>query len=354
MIMKKSILSILCAAALAVASLTGCGGSKEPTQQITVFNYGMYIDPAILDQFTAETGIEVLYEEAMTPEELYSKYSSGAIKYDVLCSSEYIIMKLMAEGELQPMDFTQFPHIESISDDVWEFCASFDPGNQYALPYFWGTVGLLYNKNMVSEPPASWDVLFNGEYSGNIIMQNSMRDAFMIALKYLGYSCNTTDPDELAAARDLLISQKSDVQSYLVDEARDEMIAENAAIAVVYSGDGLLGCEGNENLAYVVPEDGSNLWIDCWAMTKNCDNPEAVYQFLDYLCCQTDIVAQNFEYVYYPPSNADVRELLDEDVVNNPLLFPDFNTLENCEVYQLMDEGTTELMDQYWKEIKAE
>ena len=352
--MKKKIFAALCAAAIAVFGLTACGGAKEPTQQITVFNYGMYLDPALLDQFTEETGIEVLYEEAATPEELYSKYSTGAIQYDVVCSSEYIIMKMMENGQLQPMDFTQMPNIENISDDVWQFCATFDPGNQYALPYFWGTVGLLYNETMVSEAPTDWDVLFNGEYAGNIIMQNSMRDAFMIALKYLGYSCNTTDPEELAEARDLLIAQKADVQSYLVDEARDEMVAENAAIAVVYSGDGLIGCDENENLTYVVPENGSNLWIDCWAMTTECDNPEAVYQFLDYICCQTDNVAQNFEYVYYPPSNAAVREMLPEEVANDPLLFPDFTTLENCEVYQLMDDATTELMDEYWKQIKAE
>lgn len=351
--MKKKLLTLVCSAMLALCCLTGCGNS-EPKQQITVFNYGMYIDPEILDQFTAETGIEVLYEEATTPEELYSKYSSGAIQYDVVCSSEYIIMKLMDEGELQPIDFTQFPDIDNISDEVWEFCASFDPGNQYALPYFWGTVGLLYNTTMVEEAPTSWDVLFNGEYAGNIIMQNSMRDAFMIALKYQGYSCNTTDPTILASARDLLIAQKPDVQSYLVDEARDEMIAENAAIAVVYSGDGIIGCEENENLAYVVPEDGSNLWIDCWAVTKDCENTEAVYTFLNYLCCRSDIALQNFEYVYYPSSNATVREQLDPEIANNPLLFPDVTELGNCEVYNLMDDATVDIMSEYWKEIKAQ
>lgn len=351
--MKKITLSIICMTVLLALVLTGCG-SSEPTRQITVINYGMYLDPAILDQFTAETGIEVLYEEAMTPEELYSKYSSGAIQYDAVCSSEYIIMKLMSEGELQTIDFTQFPNIDNISDEIWKFCDIFDPGNQYALPYFWGTVGLLYNKNMVTEPPTSWKVLFDGSYAGNIIMQNSMRDAFMIALKYQGYSCNTQDSDELMQARDLLIAQKPDVQSYLVDEARDEMIAENAAIAVVYSGDGLLGCVENENLEYVLPEDGSNFWVDCWAVTKNCEDTEAMYMFLDYICCRTDIAAQNFEYVYYAPSNAAVRDLLDEEDANNPLLFPDFDTLDGCEVFQLMDDETTELMNQYWKEIKAE
>ena len=352
--MKKRNLVLMSAMLiLTLVAMWGCGNS-EPKQQITVFNYGMYIDPAILDQFTAETGIEVLYEEAVTPEELYSKYSSGAIQYDVVCSSEYIIMKLMEDQELQPIDFTQFENIENISDECWAFCATFDEGNQYALPYFYGTVGLLYNTEMVSEPPTSWDVLFNGEYAGEIIMQNSMRDSFMIALRYLGYSCNTTNPDELAAARDLLIAQKPDVQAYLVDEARDEMVAENAAIAVVYSGDGILACEYNENLAYVVPEEGSNLWIDCWGISQSCDNPEAVYTFLNYLCCREDIALQNFEYVYYPTPNTAVVAALDEETTSNTALFPPLGSLTNCEVYQLMDEETTALMNEYWKAVKAE
>lgn len=352
--MKKKLAMLLSLVLLtSFVCLCGCGNS-EPKQQITVFNYGMYIDPAILVQFEEETGIEVLYEEAATPEELYSKYSSGAIHYDAVCSSEYIIMKLMEDGALQPIDFSQFPDIANISQDCWDFCATFDENNEYALPYFYGTVGLLYNTQMVSEPPTSWNVLFDGEYAGNFIMQNSMRDSFMVALKYLGYSCNTTDPAQLAEARDLLIAQKPDVQSYLVDEARDEVVAENAAIAVVYSGDGILGTEYNENLEYVVPSDGSNLWIDCWAVTKECENTEAVYTFLNYLCCNPEIALQNFEYVYYPTPNTAVIEALDEETRNNETIIPNLDSLENCEVYQLMDADTTALMDEYWKEIKAE
>lgn len=353
--MKKKITMIICLTlTICIAALCGCSNSANDQKTITVINYGMYIDPAILNQFTEETGIVVLYEEASTPEELYSKYSSGAIHYDAVCSSEYIIMKMMADQSLQPIDFTQFEHIDNISDDVWSFCATFDEGNQYALPYFWGTVGLLYNKNMVSTPPTSWDVLFSGEYAGNIIMQNSMRDSFMIALKYLGYSCNTTNPEELAQARDLLINQKPDVQSYLVDEARDEMVAENAAIAVIYSGDGMLGCTYNEDLAYVVPEDGSNLWVDCWGVTAECVDTESVYTFLDYLCCREDIAKQNFEYVYYPTPNTAVLNSLDEELRNDEAVLPKLDSLDNCEVYQLMDDDTTAIMDEYWKQIKAE
>ncbi len=321
--------------AFSMVNFSGCAG-KKAQKEITVFNYGMYIDPEILDSF-----------------ELYSKYSSGAIKYDCVCSSEYIIMKLMAEGELQKIDFSKFEDIENISDECWQFCATFDPNNEYALPYFYGTVGLLYNTTMVSEPPTSWDVLFNGQYAGNIIMQNSVRDAFMIALKYNGYSCNETDENILAQARDLLIKQKPDVQSYFVDEVRDEMVAGHAAIGVVYSGDGLLGIEENPDLAYVIPNEGSNLWIDCWAISKNCDDPESVYLFLNYLVCNADIAYQNFEYVYYPTSNKKVIEMLDAETRADENIVPPIETLSNCEVYKLLDGRTTELLDEYWKQIKA-
>ncbi len=350
--MKKRLFALLMTGTLIAGSLCGCE-NKNDVPTITVFNYGMYIDPDILDQFTEETGIRVLYEEAQTPEELYAKYSSGAIRYDAVCSSEYIIMKLMEEGSLQPIDYSKFEHIDNISDEVWSFCATFDEDNQYALPYFWGTVGIVYNKDMVLEPPVSWDVLFNGEYAGNFIMQNSMRDAFMIACKYLGYSCNTTDPDELAAARDLLIAQKPDVMSYLVDEVRDEMIAESAALGVIYSGDGSLAKESNDSLEYIVPSDGSNLWVDCWGITSECINTDAVCQFLDYVVCREDIAMQNFEYVYYPSSNQAVIDALPDEIKNDPTFMPDIDSLDNCEVYQLLDEDTMALMDEMWKQIKA-
>lgn len=350
--MKKRIALLMVLAIGSVCVFSGCnGGTKE---SITVFNYGMYIDPEILDDFTAETGIEVLYEEASTPEELYAKYSAGAVKYDCLCTSEYVLMKMMAEGSLQEMDFSKMEHIDNISQETWGFCSTFDEGNKYVLPYFWGTVGILYNTEMVDEEIDSWDSLFNGKYAGSIYMQNSMRDAFMIAEKYQGHSCNTTDRAELEAAKDLLIDQKPDVYQYLVDEVRDEMIAENAAVGVVYSGDGVLAELENDKLKYVIPKEGTNLWIDCWAMTKECENPDAVYEFLDYLVCREDVAEKNFEYVYYATSNQATIANLDEEVRNNKTLFPDLDDMSGCEVYQRLDDDTVTLMNDYWKDIKSE
>lgn len=349
--MKRNICSIIILAA-AVLLLGGCG-KKEPTEYLTVFNYGEYIDPDVLDLFTEETGIGIKYEEALTPEEMYAKYSSGAISYDLLCTSDYMVQKLIEEGEAQKVDFSSMEYAENIGEKYWEFSKAFDAENEYALPYFYGTVGILYDTKKVKGEIDSWSVLFDGSYKDEIIMQNSQRDAFMITLKYLGYSLNTTDEKELKEAQELLMKQKPDVQAYLVDEARDEVVAGNAAMAVVYSGEAYLGHEYNEDLAYVVPKEGSNIWIDSWIVTKNCKNTEAAAKFLDFLC-REDIATKNFEYIYYSTPNEAVVANMDEDLKNNPAIVPRDEDMENCEVCTQTDEKTIKLYNELWKELKAD
>lgn len=352
--MKKRILSVLLAGVLVGSMIfaTGCG-KKEVKGSLTVFNYGDYIDVDVLDQFTEETGIEIKYEEALTPEELYTKYKSGAIQYDLVCTSDYMLQKLIGEGELQPIDMDALENAGNIGDEYWEFSKSFDPDNQYTVPYFWGTVGILYNTTMVDEPVDSWDVLFSGDYAGKIIMQNSMRDSFMIALKYLGYSLNTEDENEIREAQRLLLEQKPDVQAYLVDEARDEVVAGNAAMAVVYSGEAYLGRQYNEDLKYVVPKEGSNVWLDSWGVTKGCEDIESAQKFLDFLC-REDIAAKNFEYIYYSTPNTAVIDGLSDEEKADEALVPAKNATENCEVYLQLSQETTDLLNELWKELKAE
>ena len=338
---------------LTAACLLGGCGKSESTEYLTVINYGEYIEMDILDQFTEETGIEIKYEEALTPEDLYAKYSSGAISYDVLCTSDYMIKRLIQEGEAQKVDFSEMEYIDNIGDRFWELTDDFDPNNEYALPYFYGTVGILYDTTKVDGEIDSWGVLFDGSFKNDIIMQNSQRDTFMVALKYLGYSLNTSDEDELREALDLLIRQKPDVQAYLVDEARDEVVAGNAAMAVIYSGEAYLGHVYNENLAYVVPKEGSNKWVDTWIVTKNCQNMDAAQKFLDFLC-REDIAMQNFEYTYYPTPNEAVIANMDEELRSNPIISPDEAELQICEVYTQIDEEVIKLYNDLWKELKAD
>lgn len=349
--MKRNICSILILA-IALLLLGGCG-KKEPEEYLTVFNYGEYIDPDVLELFTEETGIGIKYEEALTPEEMYAKYSSGAISYDLLCTSDYMVQKLIEEGEAQKVDFSSMEHTKNIGEKYWEFSKAFDAENAYALPYFYGTIGILYDTTKVKGEIDSWGVLFDGSYKDEIIMQNSQRDAFMITLKYLGYSLNTTEEKELKEAQALLMKQKPDVQAYLVDEARDEVVAGNAAMAVVYSGEAYLGHEYNEDLAYVVPKEGSNVWIDSWIVTKNCKNTEAAKKFLDFLC-REDVAAKNFEYIYYSTPNEAVVANMDEALKNNPAIMPKDEDTENCEVCTQIDEKTIKLYNDLWKELKAD
>lgn len=352
--MKRRVVSLLMAAVLvcSMGLMTGCGKKVEITDTLTVFNYGEYLDPDVLDQFTEETGIAIEYEEALTPEEMYTKYQSGAIKYDVLCSTDYMMDKLITDGELQEIDMDALENKDNIGDKYWEFSKAFDPENKYTVPHFWGTLGILYDTTKVKEPVDSWDVLFNHEYAGEIVMQNSMRDTFMVALKYLGYSLNTNNPEELQEAKELLMNQKPDVQAYLVDEARDEVVAGNAAMAVVYSGEAYLGNQYNEDLAYVIPKEGSNVWIDSWCITKDCDNVEAAQKFIDFLC-REDIAAQNFEYIYYSTPNEAVINSLSEEDRKNEALVPADDATKDCEVCLQSDTESLDLMNKFWKELKA-
>ena len=350
--MKKGIFCMVFI--LFAACLSGCASkSSSGNGSLTVFNYSMYIDPSVLEKFTKETGIEIRYEEATTPEELYTKYSSKAISYDVLCTSDYMLKRLIDEGQAQSIDFSSMENFKNIDPEYLKLSETFDPGNVYCVPYFYGTVGILYNTKMVKEPVTGWDALFNGQYSGQIIMQDSMRDSFMVALKYLGYSLNTMDENEIREAADLLKKQKSEVDSYLVDEVRDEIVAENDIMGVIYSGEAHIGKEYNEDLAYIIPKEGSNLWIDSWMITKECKNKEAAEKFLDFLC-REDIAKANFEYVCYSSPNMAVVESMDDQYKSDNAIFPPEESVNNCEVYLALDEKTTALYNELWKEIKAE
>lgn len=354
--MKKKIVSVITMGALILSvalSGAGCAKKKAENGSLTIFNYGEYMDPDVIRQFTEETGIEIKYEEALTPEEMYTKYKSGAISYDLLCTTDYMLQRLIQEDELQKIDIGNMEYIGNIGEKYWELAKAVDPENSYTVPYFWGTMGILYDTTKTNGPVDSWEVLFNGDYAGEIVMQNSMRDTYMLALKYLGYSLNSNDEGEMREAQELLIRQKPDVQAYLVDEARDEVVAGNAAMAVVYSGEAYLGNQYNENLAYVIPKEGSNVWLDGWVITKSCDNIEAAQQFLDFLC-REDIAMKNFEYIYYSTPNEAVINALSEEDRQNEALVPSEHATDNCEVSLQLSPEANDLMNELWKEFKAD
>ena len=267
---KKRMLSATLILALAVSSLAGCGkssSSKGSGETLTVLNYGKYMDESVIKQFEEETGITIKYEEYESPEEMYTKYKAGSIDYNVIWSSEYMVEKLINEGEVLSMDYESMDNYKNLDPSILEMASSYDKDHNYSVPYFYGTLGLLYNKTELdAETVSTWDCLWDPTYEDEIIMENSVRDTFAPALIDLGYSLNETNEDHLNEALEILKKQKKDkiVYGYYVDETADAMIGEEALIALCYSGEAAVAMDENENLAYSVPKDGSNLWIDSW------------------------------------------------------------------------------------------
>jgi len=355
-IVKRSV-SIAIVAVLVIGCFsvfTISAGSTNNDNAITVLNYGKYIDESVIDSFEQETGITVKYEEYEEPEEMYTKYKSGAIDYDVICTSDYIIEKLISEGEVNKIDYSSMPNYQNVNQDIIDMSASFDPTHEYTVPYFYGTLGILYNKKMADASDLNtWDCLWNGKYKDNMIMINSVRDAFTPALRTLGYSINETDTAKLDEAFDILNKQSSDVLAYYVDETCDEMVAENAAIAVCYSGEAAAAMAENDNLDYIVPKEGSNLWIDSWFIPKTCKNKEGAQEFLNYIC--SDEPAQlNFEYVYYASPIQSVIDSQDAETKENEAINPPSDMLKNCEVYRALNDDDATLYNTLWQRLKSD
>lgn len=323
------------------------------TEQVIIYNWGEYINPEVLDMFEEETGIQVIYEEFETNEIMYPKIQSGAIAYDLVCPSDYMIQKMIQNDLLQPLNFDNIPNAKNIGQVYYEKSRQFDPDNQYSIPYCWGTVGILYNTKMVEEPIDSWTVLWDTQYKDNILMQDSVRDAFAVALKTLGYSLNSTSIHELTQAKDLLVQQKPLVQAYVIDQVRDKMIGNEAAIGVIYSGEAIYTQTENPDLAYVVPKEGSNMWIDSWVMPKNAPNKENAEKFLDFLC-SPEIALMNFEYITYSTPNEKARELIEDPAIrNSEIAFPGDSILSRCETFTYLGEDADEVYNQLWREVKS-
>ncbi len=349
----KKILATILLVCMSAISLVGCGSKGGENGVVYVYNWGEYIDPDVIDMFEEETGIKVVYDEFDTNETMYAKIEAGAADYDVVCPSDYMIQKMISKDLLLPINFDNVPNLTNIGEQYIEQSKGFDPTNEYSVPYCWGTVGILYNSSMVTTEIDSWEDLWDDEYTDNIAMINSVRDAFMIALKINGESMNTTDETKLQAAKDLLIDQKPLVQCYVVDQVRDKMIGNETALGVIYSGEALYTMAENEDLRYVIPKEGTNVWIDSWVIPSTCKNKENAETFINFLC-RPDIALKNFEYITYSTPNEAARELIeDEALKNSPIAFPDLSQYENLEVFTYLGEEEDAYLYTLWEEIKS-
>lgn len=319
--------------------------------ELNILNWGEYIDPELITLFEQETGVKVTYSEMTSNEDMLIKLSSSDSIYDLCFPSEYIIEQMIASDMLQPLDMSKIPNSKNIAADKLKITDTFDPGNKYSLPYMWGTVGILYNTTMVDEQTASsWNALWNESYSGKIWMYDSVRDSLGVSLLRLGYDLNTRNEDEVAAARDELIKQRPLLAGYGTDNMRDEMINGNAAMCLIYSGDALMCMDSNEDLAFSVPMEGSNVWFDNVVIPKNATNIEAAHAFINFLN-DGQIAMRNTEYIYYSTPNQAAMDRLDTFYTENETYNPTEETLERCSVFHDLGDFI-EVFNDAWKQVK--
>ena len=353
-VLRKVVPAIMAVVVIAGGIFYSSKEDLSGTNQVIVYNWGEYLDPEVITLFEKETGINVVYEEFETNEIMYTKVQSGAIAYDVVCPSDYMIQRMIENDLLAELNFDNIPNVKNIGQEYFKQSRQFDSENKYSVPYCWGTVGILYNKTMVDEPIDSWSVLWDEKYIDNILMQDSVRDAFAVALKYKGHSLNSTDLDELEEAKELLIEQKPLVQAYVIDQVRDKMIGNEAAIGVIYSGEAIYTQLENPNLEYVIPKEGSNVWIDSWVIPKNAKHKENAEAFINFLC-RPDIAKMNFDYITYSTPNTAARELIEDPAIrNSKIAFPDASELERCETFQFLGDKNDAIYNKLWREIKSQ
>lgn len=326
--MKKVLSMLLCA----VIALSMLPVHAQNEGVVKVFNWEDYIDPEAIKLFTEETGIQVDYMRFTTNEDMLVQVRSNPSAFDVVFPSDYAIERFIKEDLLMELDFDQIPNAMHTLD--WLQNPAYDPDNKYSVPYMWGTVGILYDKTRVDGPVDSWEVLFTEHYKGEIFMLDSFRDSMGLALKYLGYSMNTRNPEELQAATQLLIKQKTDgiVKAYQVDETKDKMIAGEGIMGVMWSGDAQYAISRNENLEYVVPKEGSNVWVDGMVVLKESRNPENAMKFIDFMS-RPDIAQMNCEYIEYSSPNKAAIEMMGEEYADNPTINPPQDVIDRCEFF---------------------
>lgn len=363
--MKKNLLAIVLSLCMIMSTVVMAGCEQEEAVPLTgevinVFNWGEYMsngDDGTLDvnaEFTRLTGIQVNYTTYQSNEEMYQKIVSGAGDYDIVFPSDYMVEKMIEEDLLEKIDFSNVPNFELISDNCKNL--AFDPNNEYSVPYLWSVVGIFYNKTMVDPEDyeqQSLDLLWNEKYAGDILMYNNPRDAFSVALIKLGYSINTTNPDEWQEAYELLEEQKPLVQAYVMDQTFDKMINGEAAVAPYYSGDVGIIIEENPDVGFYIPKEGSELFYDCVSIVKGTEHKEACEAYINFLC-STDAALANTEFVCYSTPQKEAYELLDDEVKLDPNRYPTDDVIANCEVLCDLTPELYTLQNDLWIKLKTE
>ena len=341
----RHFLCVLLAGA-AVLPLMSCSRPVKAT--INVYNWGQYIDESVNKQFFNQTGIKVVYNTYETNEELYAKLKSGGVNYDVVFPSDYMVSRMAGEGMLEKLDFSEIPNASDI--DAKYRGLTYDPNNEYSVAYMWGVVGIVYNKKMVQEPVDSWNILWDEKYKGKILMFNNSRDALGIALKKLGYSYNTTSTDQLNQAAAELEKQKPLVQAYVMDQIFDKMEGGEAALAPYYAGDAITMMQDTKDLAFAIPKEGTNRFVDCMVIPKGSRHKTEAEEYINYLCSEA-VGLKNCKATGYSTPLDSTLAKLPASIRNNPYQYPDDAVMQNTEVYNNLPQNILDLYDRLWTQI---
>ena len=350
---KKAVFAMIMACILtASVILPGCRSGVNG--EVYVYSYGDYFDPMVAEDFEAETGIRVIIDTYDTAEEMYTVLENNATTYDCICTSDYMIERMISNDMLADLNYDNIPEIDNIGDIYLEKTEVFDPGHDHSVPYQAGVAGILYNTKMVGDTEIdSWDDLWDEKFADQMVMPDSVRDAFMIALRKLGYSINSTDEKEIKAAADELKKQKPLVYKYANDSARDLLADGSAAVGVVWNGEYAYTKDLNEDVEFIVPKEGSEFFIDSWVIPKEAINKEHAEAWINYLC-KAEVAAKNFDYLYYTTPNEAALDIIeDEEALEEEAIFPSEETLSRCESLHMLDNSVTDLYSKYWKEVKS-
>lgn len=315
---------------IGISSHLDTQNTQGTTDKLVIYNWGDYIDPDLLEEFTAETGIQVDYQTFDSNEAMYTKIKQGGTTYDLAVPSEYMISKMMEEKMLNKLDHNKIVGLDNIDSRFLNL--SFDPGNQYSIPYFWGTLGIVYNDTMVKNPPKEWADLWSLEFKDNIMLVDGAREGMGIGLQTLGYSLNSKNKDQLEEAANYLYTLTPNIKAIVSDEIKGYMIQDAAAVAVSFSGEAAEMLDGNEHLHYVVPSKGSNLWFDNMVIPKTAKNIDGAYAFINFML-RPESALRNAEYVGYSTPNTKAKAMLPEELKSDEAFYPSEKTIDSLEVY---------------------
>lgn len=342
-------MSLMACIIIIALAFTGC--SKDSSKKINFFNYGENIDEETIKEFEKAYGIKVNIETFDDMETMYQKVSSGGVKYDVILVSDAIMPRMINEELIQKINKENIPNIYQMDEEYLNL--NIDPGNNYSVPYMFGTVGLIYNKDVVTEEVDSWDILWNEKYKDRIFMFDTYRDTLGAALKKLNYSLNTTNPEELKKAEELLIKQREIVNPiYGVDNGTVMIPAGESDINMIWSGEGLNLQDEYPNLVYVVPKEGANFWIDSLCIPANAENVEGAEKFINFVSDKESALRIADEIGYTTP-NKEARMEQPEEIRNNPNAYMPKEIMDRCEIYEDLSPEVKKMYDEAWIRIKS-